>query len=467
MNNGSERLRRELMVRVVRAWRDGTLENSIDSLPSRMRPRNEPSSRCCVYHDRAVLKYRLMALLGFACEDETDEGRSLRSYFDEARKNPPHAKAPLTVAPAGCAGCPESLIDVTSNCRGCLARPCTYVCPVGAISLHDQRARVDHSKCIKCGKCLEVCPFNAIIRTHVPCEEACPVKAIHKNEFGLAEIDFDRCIYCGKCFAACPFGAVMERSQLMSILRALREKRRLIALVAPSAQFQFPGGIERLFSAIHRAGFAEVMEVALGAEMTSEHEGHEFVERMARGDKLMTTSCCTAYVELVRKHVPKLVGALSQAASPMQYAGELARRQSPDCETVFIGPCIAKRFEAMQSDEIDYVMTFEELGALLAGLGIDVMGCEPWPIPRPAAATARNFAKSCGVTEAVLSQLLAGQKLESKFLNGIDRKSVPLLMAYAAGKLPGNFLEVMSCPGGCVGGPCSLVPEPAPPKTKP
>ena len=108
---------------------------------------------------------------------------------------------------------------------------------------------------------------------------------------------------------------------------------------------------------------------------------------------------------------------------------------------------------------IDFVLSFEELFAMFAGQGIDLMDCEPWPIARPAGLAARNFARSCGVTEAVLQELGGfkdGFKLDAKAINGIDKKTVAMLKLYAAGKLPANFLEVMSCPGGCVNGPCSL-----------
>ncbi len=461
MSNGAERLRRELMIRVVREFKKGTLEENIDRMPIAIRPRHSEFSRCCVYHDRAVLKYRLMALLGCDCrrEDE-DETKPLHEYLEEMRANPDRPERPLTVCAAGCDGCPESRINITTNCRGCFARPCVFSCPKGAIHVEDQHAVVDYSKCIKCGKCLQVCPFNAIIKTKVPCEDACPVGAIRKNEFGVADIDFDKCIYCGKCYSKCPFSAIMERSELLRVLEALKAGKKLVALVAPSAQFQFPGGIGKLFSAIAAVGFTDVIEVALGAEMTTENEAKEFVERMKKGEKLMTTSCCTAYVELVKRHVPQLLDKVSDTPSPMRYAGRIAREKHPDALNVFIGPCIAKRLEAARSEEIDMAMTFEELGALLAGWGVDIMSQPEWPIPRPAIVTARNFAKSCGVTEAVLAELLGESddiKLDGKFFNGIDAKSAKLLALYAAGKLPGNFLEVMSCEGGCVGGPCSLI----------
>ncbi len=462
MSNGAEYIRRELMIRFVRAFDDGTLENELDRIPIKIRPKGGEASRCCLYHDRAVLRYRLMSMLGYSVEDETDETKPLKEYCREAgQREKPLGGPPLSVCDAGCSGCPERTFFVTDNCRGCFARPCVYNCPRNAIKVVNQSAVIDTEKCIKCGKCQAVCPFNAIIKTSVPCEDACPVGAIRKNpESGRAEIDFEHCIFCGKCFNRCPFSAIMERSQLLDVLRALRDPGlHLTALVAPAAATQFPGTIEQLFSAIAKLGFDSVLEVALGAELTTAHEAEEFKERLAAGAKLMTSSCCPAYVELIKRHYPEFLEHVSSTPSPMRYAADLAQEAHPGTRTVFIGPCIAKRYEAMTCGTIDYVLTFEELGAMLGGRRIDVINQEPWPLPRPAAATARNFAKSCGVSEAVLTDLMKHDpnfKLDAKFMNGIDRKSLGLLKLYKLGKIPANFLEVMACAGGCVNGPGSL-----------
>lgn len=463
MINGAQYVRRELMIRLVRSFDAGTLETDIDRIPIVMRPKEGAASRCCIYHDRAVLKYRLMCLLGFACEEETDEARPLSSYLAEAMSRPRLAIAeagaePLSVCSAGCSGCPSSRVMVTGNCRGCFARPCMYNCPKKAISVVNQVSTIDQDLCIKCGKCINVCPFHAIMKTSVPCEEACPTGAIRKDENGRAKIDFSRCCYCGKCFAACPFSAVMERSELIDVLCAMKRGEKLAAMVAPSAQSQFPGTLEQLFTAVSKLGFEQVVEVALGAEMTTAHEAREFQERMGAGEKLMTTSCCPAYVEFVRKIVPDFAKCVSETPSPMVYTAQIVHEKFPGMKTVFVGPCIAKRHEAVAKG-VDYVLSFEELGALLAGRKIDVMTCEPWALPRPAIATARNFARSCGVTEAVLHEtanLPADFKLDGKFINGLDKKSAAQLKLYGAGKLPANFLEVMACCGGCVKGPTSL-----------
>lgn len=471
MLNGVTFIRRELMIRLVRAFDEGVLETEIDHIPIKLRPKDTASSRCCIFHDRAVLKYRLMALLGIATEEEIDEAKTLKEYVVEKalRAAQPQAEPatgtgtpryPLSVCGPACSGCPDAKVMSTPNCRGCFARPCVYNCPKKAIAVVAGKSVIDQSLCIKCGRCITACPYHAIVKTSVPCEEACPVGAIRKNEYGVAEIDFQKCIFCGKCFAACPFSAVMERSQLVDVLLAMKRGERLVAMVAPAAAKQFPGSIEQLLSACAKAGFCDVIEVALGAEKTTEHETAEFIERMAKDPKtFMTTSCCPAYVNLVMKHLPDMIGRVSTTPSPMVYARELVKEKDPAAKTVFIGPCVAKRDEARRKG-VDYVLSLEELGAILAGRKIDVMACEPWPVPRPAAVTARNFARSCGVTEAVLTEAtskIPDFKLNAKQVNGIDRKTCTMLKLYAGGKMPVNFLEVMACTGGCVNGPCSLV----------
>lgn len=462
MVDGSVFLRRELMIRFVRAFNKGTLETDIDRFAVEMRPRQGGSSRCCIYRDRAVIKYRLMNLLGISCEEETDEARTLASYYREAiqRDTPVNVseKLPLSVCDAGCSECASAKVIVTGNCRGCFSRRCMYKCPKGAISVVNQVSVIDYSKCINCGQCVGVCPYNAIVKTTVPCENACPTGAIHKDDEGHTQIKPEKCISCGNCFSKCPFSAVMERSQMLDVMKALKNGEKVVAMIAPAAGTQIAGTIEQLFTAVSRLGFTDVIEVALGAEETTAREAAEFREKMNAGAKLMTTSCCPAYVELVRKFMPDFMQYVSHTPSPMVFAAEIARREHPGCKVVFVGPCVAKRVEAARKN-IDYVLSFEELFAMLAGADIDVIACEPWPIPRPAIAEARNFAHSCGVTEAVIKELGGFKddfKLDAKAINGLDKKSIAVLKMYAAGKLPANFLEVMCCPGGCVKGPCSL-----------
>ena len=190
MLNGSTFIRRELMIRIVRAFDDGTLEKELDQIPIKLRPKNSVASGCCVYHDRAIFKYRLMALLGVSVEDETDEAKSLAAYYAEKAwgggANDTRPKTPLSVCGPACSGCPDAKVVSTPNCRGCIARPCVYNCPKKAISIVGGQSVIDQSLCIKCGKCITACPYHAIVKTSVPCEDACPVGAIRKNDQGVA-----------------------------------------------------------------------------------------------------------------------------------------------------------------------------------------------------------------------------------------------------------------------------------------
>lgn len=455
------------MIRFVHDFLDGVLEETIDRIPIDMRPRDFRANRCCVYKDRAMLRYRLLALMGFGMEEETDESATLKSHLNEVFAGSEKNRSVLTVCTVGCAGCVDSHVRVTDSCVGCFARPCVTICPKQAITVINQRSIIDRGKCIDCEKCIAVCPYKAIVRTPLPCEDACPVKAIGKGDDGRVRIDFASCIYCGKCYKACPFSTIMDRSDLLRILMAMKSAkesgREVVALVAPAVTQQFPGAIEQLFASLKLAGFAEIFEVALGAERTIKHESEEFFERMKRGDRLMTSSCCPAWVEMAKRHIPDIVPMVSSTPSPMVFTGRLAAERFPNAVKVFIGPCIAKRYESQNDPNIDFVMTFEELGALLAAYQIDIKSLDAPPLSHPAASEARNFSQSCGVSSAILHEIGTTEdatterpKMEEKFINGIDRKSSALLKVYAKGKLPGNFLEVMACQGGCVGGPCSL-----------
>ena len=165
MLNGSTFIRREIMIRIVRAFDEGTLETELDQIPIKLRPKNSAASRCCVYHDRAILKYRLMAMLGVSVEDETDESKSLAAYYAEkawggGAANDARPKTPLSVCGPACSGCPDAKVVSTPNCRGCFARPCVYNCPKKAISIVGGQSVIDQSLCIKCGKCITACPYR-------------------------------------------------------------------------------------------------------------------------------------------------------------------------------------------------------------------------------------------------------------------------------------------------------------------
>ena len=172
MLNGATFIRRELMIRIVRAFDDGTIGAELDRIPVKLRPKDSAASRCCIYRDRAILKYRLMAMMGVSVEDETDETRQLSSYWAEKEAKAggggargTHPSAPLSVCGPACSGCPDAKVVSTPNCRGCFARPCVYNCPKKAISIVGGQSVIDQSLCVKCGKCVSACPYHAIVKT--------------------------------------------------------------------------------------------------------------------------------------------------------------------------------------------------------------------------------------------------------------------------------------------------------------
>lgn len=456
LDNEAVLLKREILIRVARAAWGETLASDLRRLPYDMTPSGQPTYRCCVHHERAILKDRTLAVLG--CSIETrDEARDLGDAAVQAwDRQEPHP-FPLTVVDEACKGCVSSRYTVTNACMGCVARPCRNVCPKSSVTVAGGRASIDPETCVDCGRCHEVCPYHAIVRVPIPCEEACPVGAITKGADGKEVIDHGKCILCGRCVTACPFGAVMEKSDLLRLVRVLKEASRpAVALVAPSVLGQFPGSLDRIYGAVKALGFADVREVAEGAEETATAEATEWNHAVAGGHQpFLATSCCPSWVRASRQ-IPGMAPFVSTTPSPMVFTARRARQDHPDSLVVFVGPCTAKRAEARETQAVDAVLTFEELGALFVARGIEVSRAEPWTLKdrRP---EGRGFALSGGVASAVVAAGAVGVKPE--LINGLTRKSVNLLKVYAKGKGQGNLVEVMACEGGCVAGPgkvCSV-----------
>ncbi len=457
--NNTDLLRRELMTRIIRHLKNDELLNFVDDIPFVMRPRGNEVTRCCIYKDRAMLKFRTMGVLGFGIDDEKDERTRLSAYAKEAFEREKVGKSPMSVMTEACSACVKVNYVVTNMCRGCVARPCEVNCPKGAIFFANGQAHIESSKCVNCGLCLKNCPFHAIIYQPVPCEESCPVGAISKNEQGFEVIDHSKCIYCGKCISACPFGAIMERSHLVDIYRAMHNKdKKVVAIVAPAIAGQFKAPLDKILSAIKGLGFDEVQEVAKGADITTEREAEEFIEKMEAGEKFMTTSCCPSYYRLAGKHIPEVKPFVSHTRSPMHYSAEIVKAENPDAVVVFVGPCLAKRFEGYNDPYVDFVLSFEEVGTALAAHDIQIQEQEPLTLDSTIDPSSRGYAATAGVAAAVAKKV--GDKAEMKpiVINGIDKKTIREIRGFAK-SCPGNMVEVMACEGGCVGG-CNVIANP-------
>jgi [FeFe] hydrogenase (group B1/B3) len=449
-------IRRELMSKLIKLYKEGKLVAEIDRLPITMSPKNAISrGRCCIHKERAVLKYKMLPILGFSVDEEVDELTPLSEYAKKTLERKETKKTILTVVDEACTACVKTNYVVTNLCKGCVARSCFMNCPKDAISfMENGQAHINHSKCINCGICKEACPYHSIVYIPIPCEEACPVKAIQKDENGIEHIDESKCIYCGKCINACPFGSIYEVSQLFDILPAIDRGEKLVALMAPSIQSQFSNTIAEITGAVCQIGFTDAIEVAYGAMETAEREGAELQENLENGQQFMTTSCCPSYVELVNKHLTEMKPYVSHTKSPMYYTAEMAKAKYPEAKIVFIGPCVGKRKEVADNDMIDYIITFEELDCIFTGLSIEMRKlqnnttCAPMP--------GRGFARAGGVISAV-AQMYPDLGIKPVQVSNLTKKNIGLLRAYAKGKAPGNFIEVMACEGGCIAGPCGKI----------
>jgi len=448
-------IKNEILERIVEAFFSDNYEENTRLIPYDMRPKgSDVPYRCCIYKERAILKERVKAGLGYALEED-DETKLLSTFAKDALNREKPDEDPLTVLDAACVGCVPSRIYVTDLCQGCVARPCQSACKFGAISMVDGKSKIDGSKCKNCKMCMKACPYNAIVKLAVPCEDACPVGAIHKDENNITRIDFDRCITCGKCVAACPFGAVNEKSQLIDIMKNIKSNdKKLVAMIAPSIAGQFGCSIYKLKSAIKKAGFDEVLEVAQGADITTLNEAKEFEERMSEGAPFMTTSCCAGYNNLTATNLTEIQEFKSTTGTPLYYTAQIAREKYPDYISVFISPCVAKRKEGMNNDNVDYVLNYQELKALIKGRKINIEECEEEQFDVESSKQARNFGVTGGVAAAVCSILKDKEQAKTYVIDGLTKDSVKELKKFAKDKCcpDCNLVEVMCCEGGCIGG---------------
>ncbi len=444
-------LRRDLITRIAKLVLDNDLNEKFDRMPIEMHPRGKQTIRCCTHKARAINRYRTMAFLGFNVYDEEDELTPLSSYAKKAMERTDHTDVMMTVVDEACSSCVKSSYSVSNLCRGCVGRHCHQSCNKSAINFINGQAHIDTEKCVNCGMCMKSCPFHAIIYQPVPCEESCPVGAISKNDLGIEQIDPDKCILCGKCMVACPFGAIMEKSSMIYIFDAIRKNKKVVAMVAPAIAGQFKTEPGRVFSAIRKLGFSEVVEVALGANVTSKNEAHEFEERMHEGHAFMTTSCCPSYMLLVNQHIGDLKPFVSTTLSPMAYTAEIVKAKDPEAVTVFVGPCVAKRYEGFHNKNVDYVMSFEELNALFTAAEIDVTTCDIDPLDANVESSGRGYPCIGGVAGSLGGYAKNPENIKPVLIDGLNKLNIRTLRGYVK-SCPGNIVEVMSCEGGCVNG---------------
>ncbi len=431
-----QHLKYKVLREVARQAFNGTLLENMMDIPKVIVPGKEPTMRCCVYKERAILSERVKLAMG-------------------GDKSNPNVIEVIDIA---CDECPVGGYEVTDACRGCIAHRCEDVCKRGAITFdHNQKAHIDKTKCVECGMCAKVCPYMAIVNRKRPCVMSCKVKAISMDEQKAAKIDNRKCISCGACVYQCPFGAIMDKSYILNVIdmlqKAQKQGTRVYAVVAPSVSSQFTyAKLGQVITGIKQLGFYAVVEAALGADMVAYEECKELYDK-----KFLTSSCCPAFVSFIEKNFPQLKDKISHNLSPAATISKYIKEHHENVKVVFIGPCTAKKMEYQKESVrpyIDSVITFEELQALFDGKEIDITSLPETALDN-ASYYGRIFARCGGLGEAVAEGLkergLTDFECKSVSCDGIEECRIALLKA-SKGVLDANFIEGMACVGGCIGG---------------
>lgn len=364
----------------------------------------------------------------------------------------------------------------------------------------------DPSKCIRCGRCIRACKDVQGIAALTYAGRSSDIVVTTAYNKPMETTD---CILCGQCSLVCPTGALVEKDDTEKVLDALQDpKKHVIVQVAPSVRVSLgdafgmePGAIVtgQMVTALHLLGFDKVFDTNFGADLTIMEEGTEFLDRLQHGGVLpMMTSCCPGWVYYVEKHYSDCLPHLSSTKSPMSIFGAVAKTYYPkvagidvkDIVTLSVMPCTAKKFEAGRPElgrdgrpDVDIVLTTRELIKLIKYVGLSFGQLPETEFDSPlgtASGAGAIFGTTGGVMEAALRTVcdkLTGKTLErldfkeARGFKGIKEctlemggrtlhiaiahtlKNAEILMEQVRkGISPYDFIEVMACPGGCIGG---------------
>ena len=210
-------------------------------------------------------------------------------------------------------------------------------------------------------------------------------------------------------------------------------------------------------------GFDRVMEVAIGADLCTIEEAKDFLEKVPEKQDYMATSCCPAWHSMIEKLFPGEMHKISMTLTPMVFTARMVKKDFPGCKVVFVGPCAAKKLEAIRADirsDVDFVLTFEELQGMFEAKQIDFDTVEEQDYLNEGTSAGRGFAVSGGVAKAVtdlVHEQYPDMEIQTARAEGL-RECRKLMMLAKAGKFKGCLLEGMACPGGCVAGAGTILP---------
>ena len=358
----------------------------------------------------------------------------------------------------------------------------------------------DPNKCVLCGRCVTMCHEEQGVGAIDFSGRGFKSRVSPGADKGLSVSD---CVFCGQCVRVCPTGALREKSAVADVTAALGDPSlAVVAQVAPAVPATLAAelglkdveeALRLVAGALRQIGFSAVFDTSFAADLTTVEEAHELVERIKNGGPLpMFTSCSPAWVRFVELHRPELIPNLSTCKSPQQMVAALIKEREEEIGkgkriySVSIMPCTAKKLEAAEQGDIDAVLTTRELSRLFRtfGLGDKLADVMPAELDAPfaeASGAGRLFGGSGGVLEAALRTAahmlgapvpvspaavaslrepehlrmavvsIGEHRLRCGVVSGLGAAR-ELLDRLASGRDELDFIEVMACAGGCIGG---------------
>ena len=362
----------------------------------------------------------------------------------------------------------------------------------------------DEKKCISCGLCRKICLENNGLG--IPCPVKVGAKTYFRPDEKLHFLD-SKCTRCGQCVMVCPTGALSEKDDILNVEKLIKDKNKIVvAQIAPSLRVslgeafgQKPGEIMegQMISGLKKLGFDFVFDVNLGADFTTYEEAHDLLNRIKSKKTPLFTSCCPARVKFIEDFHPELIPNITTVRSPQQclavliktYFAKQINKNPKDIAVVSIMPCVAKKFESRRENEdksgyydVDFVLTTREFIKMLKNKKIDISRLEKTLFDAPlgqASGAGAIYGATGGVMESAvrtLTYIANGQdnlKIdyeEFRGMEGIKKANIKigeynLKIAITAGLrnarklimdikkgIEYHYIEVMACPGGCVGG---------------